>query len=80
MTTIKRTIRKDELKQLVPLSDTTIYRLEQEGKFPSRFAITPRCVVWDYDEVQAWIQSRKQAGSCAEQKPDVRKRKSRPVA
>ncbi|WP_153110105.1 DUF2528 family protein [Propionivibrio limicola] len=79
MTTIKRTIRRAELKKLVPLSDTTIYRMELEGKFPSRFALTPRCVVWDYEEVQTWLRGRKAECNPAEQKPDVRKRKVRPV-
>ena len=79
MKAMKRTIRRDELRQLVPLSDTTIYELERRGEFPSRFALTPRCVVWDYDEVQAWIAARKEASVRVDHKPDVRKRKARPV-
>lgn len=50
---IKRTIRRHELRQIVPLADTTIYEMEQRGEFPRRFALTTRCVVWDLAEVEA---------------------------
>ena len=43
----KRMIRRHELRQIVPLADSTIYEMEQRGEFPRRFALTPRCVVWD---------------------------------
>ena len=79
MNPLKRTIRRPELKQLVPLSDSTIYEMEKRGEFPSRFALTPRCVVWDYEEVLAWIAARKEAASQANHKPDVHKRRTRPV-
>lgn len=42
---LRRTIRRHELRQLVPLADTTIYDMEQRGDFPRRFALTSRCVV-----------------------------------
>jgi predicted DNA-binding transcriptional regulator AlpA len=48
---IKRTIRRGELRQIVPLADSTIYEMEQRGEFPRRFALTTRCVVWDLSEV-----------------------------
>ena len=44
---IKRTIRRGELRQIVPLANSTIYEMEQRGEFPRRFALTTRCVVWD---------------------------------
>src|SRR5690625_1566465 len=43
----RRTIRRQELLQIVPLAETTIYELERRGDFPRRFNLTPRCVVWD---------------------------------
>lgn len=76
---INRTIRRDELLNMVPLSDSTIYAMEKRGEFPKRFALTPRCVVWDYAEVQAWIEAKKTANKQPEHRPDVRKRKVRPV-
>lgn len=43
----RRTIRRQELRQIVPLAETTIYEMERRGEFPRRFNLTPRCVVWD---------------------------------
>ena len=79
----KRMIRRHELRQIVPLADTTIYEMEQRGEFPRRFALTPRCVVWDLAEVEAWLTERLSAAKRATvdraPHPDVRKRKTRPV-
>lgn len=56
---ITKTIRRKELRQMVPLADSTIYEMEQRGDFPRRFALGPRCVVWDLAEVQAWLNARR---------------------
>ena len=42
---LRRTIRRSELRQIVPLADSTIYELERRGEFPQRFFLTARCVV-----------------------------------
>jgi predicted DNA-binding transcriptional regulator AlpA len=47
---LRRTIRRSELRQIVPLADSTIYELERRGEFPQRFFLTARCVVWDLGE------------------------------
>ena len=44
-TSITRTIRRQQLREIVPLADSTIYEMEQRGQFPRRFALTKRCVV-----------------------------------
>jgi prophage regulatory protein len=75
----RRTIRRHELRQIVPLAETTIYEMERRGEFPRRFNLTPRCVVWDLAEVEAWIEERKQAPRTNISRPDVRLRKTRPV-
>lgn len=79
----QRTIRRTELRQIVPLADTTIYDMERRGEFPRRFNLTPRCVVWNLAEVEAWIAARRQASDSAQLKrapsPNVRQRKRRPV-
>jgi len=75
----RRTIRRQELRLIVPLAETTIYEMERHGEFPRRFNLTPRCVVWDLAEVEAWIEQRKQARRASASKPDVRLRKTRPV-
>ncbi|HWL05399.1 MAG TPA: AlpA family phage regulatory protein [Xanthobacteraceae bacterium] len=79
----KRTIRRHQLRELVPLADTTIYDMEQRGEFPQRFYLTARCVVWDLAEVEAWLDERRQASRERTIKrapcPDVTLRKTRPV-
>ncbi|WP_180116570.1 LysR substrate-binding domain-containing protein, partial [Acinetobacter sp. YH12140] len=79
----KRTIRRHQLRELVPLADTTIYDMEQRGDFPQRFYLTARCVVWDLAEVEAWLEERRQASRKNAVKrapsPDVKLRKFRPV-
>lgn len=75
----RRTIRRQELRQIVPLAETTIYEMERRGEFPRRFNLTPRCVVWDLAEVEAWIEERKQAPRGGSSKPDVHLRITRPV-
>ena len=40
---------------MVPLADSTIFEMERRGEFPRHFALGPRCVVWDLNEVQEWL-------------------------
>jgi len=67
------------LREMVPLADSTIYEMEQRGEFPRRFALSPRCVVWDFAEVEAWLAARRSAPIARAQSPDIRQRRSRPV-
>lgn len=74
---IKRTIRRKELRQIVPLADSTIFKMEQRGQFPRRFALTPRCVVWDLAEVETWLTARRATPVQRTPAPDFTKRRSR---
>lgn len=76
---IKRSIRRNELREIVPLADSTIYEMEQRGEFPRRFALSPRCVVWDLAEVEAWLESRRKNPIARAKRPDLAQRKFRPV-
>ena len=80
---LPQTIRRNQLRELVPLADSTIYEMEQRGEFPRRFSLTSRCVVWDLAEVAAWIQERKRASYAARVKrapaPNVHLRRARPT-
>jgi prophage regulatory protein len=78
-TSIKRTIRRQQLREIVPLADSTIYEMEQRGEFPRRFALTPRCVVWDLDEIHAWLAARRSRPIRRAPSPDVTRRRTRPV-
>ena len=75
----KTLINRKKLLAMIPLSERTIFNMEQRGEFPRRFNLTPRCVVWDLAEVEAWIEARKQAPRVRVSKPDVQLRKTRPV-
>lgn len=77
--TIRKTIRRNQLREMVPLADSTIYDMEQRGQFPRRFALTPRCVVWDLGEVQAWLATRRSKPILRAPGPDVKQRRARPV-
>ena len=76
---IKRSIRRHQLREMVPLADTTIYEMERRGEFPRRFALSPRCVVWDLAEVEEWLASRRATPITRAQHPDVKQRLTRPV-
>jgi prophage regulatory protein len=78
-TPIRRTIRRQQLREMVPLADSTIYEMEQRGEFPRRFALTTRCVVWDLGEVQAWLAARRSNPIHRAPSPDVKQRRGRAV-
>lgn len=64
---------------MVPLADSTIFEMEQRGEFPRRYALTPRTVVWNLEEVEAWLEARKTRPIFRAQVADVRDRRTRPV-
>lgn len=78
-TQIRRTIRRQQLREMVPMADSTIYEMEQRGEFPRRFALSPRCIVWDLAEVEAWLMARRAAPIRRARHPDVTKRRTRPI-
>ncbi|MDR1934656.1 MAG: AlpA family phage regulatory protein [Candidatus Accumulibacter sp.] len=57
----KKLINRKQLLEMVLLSERTILDMEKRGDFPRRFAITPRLVAWDLEEVEKWIEARKSA-------------------
>lgn len=48
-------IRFSEIKKLIGISRSTIWRLEQKGKFPKRHKISPIEIAWLSNEVEDWI-------------------------
>lgn len=78
---MKKALGKKELLLMVPLSMSTIGRLEKAGKFPQRFWITDRRCAWNSEEVERWLDER-QARSPVEyagKKPPVDQRVYRPA-
>ncbi|MBV9565806.1 MAG: AlpA family phage regulatory protein [Bradyrhizobium sp.] len=64
---------------MVPLADNTICEMEQRGEFPRRFALSPRCVVWDLSEVEAWLLMSRSKPLTRAPHPDVKQRGNRSV-
>lgn len=58
---MKKLIFRKQLKEIIPISESTRRRLEIQGKFPARKQISEGRVAWLYDEVLAWIESRENA-------------------
>lgn len=58
-TTSKTLINRKKLLAMIPLSDRTIFNMEQRGEFPHRIALTSRNVAWDLAEIVEWIEARK---------------------
>jgi prophage regulatory protein len=58
-------INRKKLLSMIPLSERTIFNMEQRGEFPRRIALTSRNVAWDLEEVEAWIEDRKSSGTQA---------------
>jgi prophage regulatory protein len=71
----RRTIRRDEVILKTGLARTTIYHLEKRGEFPRHFLITPRCAVWFEDEIDTWLESRRNIELQPAPWPDVSLRK-----
>ncbi len=61
----KTLINRKRLHSMIPLSERTIFNMEQRGEFPRRIALTSRNVAWDLEEVEAWIEARRLAGGQA---------------
>ena len=51
-------IRFPQLRIITGLSRCTIWRQENEGKFPRRIKLSANAVGWRSDEVQAWMDAR----------------------
>jgi prophage regulatory protein len=45
-TGLRRTIRRSQLRQIVPLAHSTIYELERRGESSQRFFLTARYGTW----------------------------------
>ena len=59
--TNKMLINRRTLLKMIPLSDRTLYNLEQRGEFPKRIVLTSRSVAWDLAEVENWIEEKRRS-------------------
>lgn len=79
---MKGALDKKKLLSRVPLSWSTIDRMERNGEFPKRFWITDRRCAWNENEVEAWLDERQASSPATYQgkKPPVQLRSYRPVS
>lgn len=55
-----RLLKLDEVKDIVGLGKTMIYRLERQGRFPQRFKPGGWSSRWSEAEVRAWMDEQRQ--------------------
>ncbi|MEY9397986.1 prophage regulatory protein [Bradyrhizobium japonicum] len=51
---VRPMLNAERVLALIPISRTTLFRLERDGLFPEGQAITPHRKLWFQDEVVAW--------------------------
>ncbi|WP_370143091.1 helix-turn-helix transcriptional regulator [Bradyrhizobium yuanmingense] len=47
-------INESQVLAIIPVSRTTLYRMEKAGRFPKATYISPNRRVWYEDEITAW--------------------------
>jgi prophage regulatory protein len=50
----RQMLSEAEVLRLVPISRTTLYRMEKSGRFPKSTYITPNRRIWFADEIISW--------------------------
>ena len=68
---LDRIIPKSETSKITGLSEVTIWRLENQGKFPKRRQLSANRVGHLLSEVLRWVKSRPAIGSNEKPKRDV---------
>jgi len=53
-----RYIRFKELRKLIPLGRTTIWRMMREGHFPQSRRIGKTAMAWIENEIEVWMKER----------------------
>lgn len=55
---LEKLLRLSEVRNRVPYSRATIYRLISSGEFPRPYNLGARAVAWREAEISAWIETR----------------------
>lgn len=53
-----RFLRFDAVAHMIGLSRSTIWRMEQEGRFPKRVQLGSKSVAWRLSDVNSWMATR----------------------
>jgi len=68
----RKMLTEEEVLEIVPVSRSTLWRMERAGKFPRSTYISANRRVWFEDEIIAW------QNAVSEIKPHRRRGKARP--
>jgi len=81
-------LQRDEVREMltaeqvlarIPVSRTTLFRLERDKLFPQGQAITPHRKLWFKDEVVGWQTALQDPDSALSQAMALRAKRSKPV-
>ncbi|MCA1382686.1 MULTISPECIES: AlpA family phage regulatory protein [unclassified Bradyrhizobium] len=50
----RRMLNEQQVLEIIPVSRTTLYRMEKAGRFPKSTYISPNRRVWYEDQIVAW--------------------------
>lgn len=56
--TRRKMLRLWDVRDLTGLSESHVYGLMAQGRFPTQVRISRRCVCWFEDEIMAWMAAR----------------------
>lgn len=54
-------VRMSRLVEMIGLSQSTIWKLLSEGKFPNPIRLSSRSIAWRIGDIEAWLQSRQES-------------------
>ena len=54
MTAPRRMLLEEQVLEIIPVSRSTLWRMEKTGKFPRGTFISPNKKVWVEDQIVAW--------------------------
>lgn len=54
-------VRLADLRQIIPLSDSSIWRRVKAGTFPAPLKLSPRVTVWRSEAIRQWLDEQGQA-------------------
>ena len=57
---VRRILRRPDVEKKTGFKRSQIYKLMQDGAFPKAIPLSQRALGWDSDEIEAWIEARRQ--------------------
>jgi prophage regulatory protein len=75
----RKMLNAEQVLERIPVSRTTLFRLERDKFFPQGVAITPHRKLWFEDEVAAWQKAVQDPCSALSQAMNARRTKAKAV-